>query len=282
MSALPSASWINESTPLWMRDGGSYSNVSISSMNTNVSISTITTNQITLDGQTLDATASAGGTLLINGIAIASAATLTSSITNWAQFPALSSIVYTTTGGTGGLVNMATGQFSTINNTSSINAGAISATTVNALNIQTSVAGDIGGSVTLASGTAQVLEPTTATYSFVSGATYLVTIPFGASYNTPTFQGSNVEGDIKFFGCSPTAFPIISSGVTPGTTYTVFNSATSLNAIFGSVTFVATAQATVTESLQLAAVVVGGLTGVIVNGNINPTAISRIAVVRLT
>ena len=273
MSALPSASWINESTPLWMRDGGTY---------TNVSISSITTNQITLDGQTLDATSDASGTLLINGIAIASAATLTSSITNWASFPALSTIRYTTTGGSGGLINMSAGQFSTINNTSSITAGSISATTVNALNIQTSVAADTGSNVNLVAGTAQVLEPTTATYSFVSGATYLATIPFSASYVNPTFQGSNVEGDIKFFGCSPTAFPIVANGVTPGTTYTVFNSATSLNSIFGSVTFVATAQATATESLQVAAVVVGGLTGVTVNANINPTAISRIAVVRLT
>ena len=129
MSALPSASWINESTPLWMRDGGSYSNVSISSINTD---------QIVLDGQTLDATSSAGGTLLINGIAIASAATLTSSITNWAQFPALSSITYTTSGGSGGLINMSIGQFSTLTNiTGSINALTVSS--INGANAASSV-----------------------------------------------------------------------------------------------------------------------------------------------
>ena len=129
MSALPSGVWINETTPMWMEDGGSYSNVSISS---------ITTNQLVLDGQTLDATSSAGGTLLINGIAIASAATLTSSITNWAQFPALSSITYTTSGGSGGLINMATGQFSTLTNlTGSINALTVSS--INGANAASSV-----------------------------------------------------------------------------------------------------------------------------------------------
>ena len=127
MSALPSASWINESTPLWMRDGGSYSNVSIS---------TITTNQVTLDGQTLDATSAGGGTLLINGVAVASAQTLTSSIANWAQFPALSSLTYTTAGGTGGLVNMSIGQFSTLQNSigsiSSLNVSSINGVNANA------------------------------------------------------------------------------------------------------------------------------------------------------
>lgn len=127
MSALPSASWLNESTPLWMRDGGSYSNISISS---------ITTNLVTLDGQTLDATSAGGGTLLINGVAVASAQTLTSSIANWAQFPALSSLTYTTSGGTGGLVNMATGQFSTLQNSigsiSSLNVSSINGVNANA------------------------------------------------------------------------------------------------------------------------------------------------------
>jgi hypothetical protein len=220
-------------------------------------------------------------------VAVATANQNVSSIANWAQYPALSSITYSAGGGTGGLINMAIGRFSTINNTSSITADVVTASTisaflVNRLNLQTSVVNDTGATVTLVAAAAQVLETTTPSFSFVSGGTYLITIPFSASYSSPTFQGANVEGDIKFFGCSATAFPIISSGVTPGITYTVFNSATSTNSIFGSVTFVAIAQATATEPLQLAAVVVGGLIGVIVNGNINPTAISRIAVVRLT
>jgi hypothetical protein len=74
-------------------------------------ISSLVTDQIVLDGQTLDATSAGGGTLLINGIAVASAQTLTSSISNWAQFPALSTIV--ASGGGGGVV-MNTGSFSTL------------------------------------------------------------------------------------------------------------------------------------------------------------------------
>jgi hypothetical protein len=101
-----------------------------------VSISTITTNQVTLDGQTLDATSAGGGTLLINGVAVASAQTLTSSIANWAQFPALSSLTYTTAGGTGGLVNMSIGQFSTLQNSigsiSSLNVSSINGVNANA------------------------------------------------------------------------------------------------------------------------------------------------------
>jgi hypothetical protein len=74
-------------------------------------ISSLVTDQIVLDGQTLDATSAGGGTLLLNGIAIASAQTLTSSIANWAQFPALSTIVYS---GAGGGVEMNIGSFSTL------------------------------------------------------------------------------------------------------------------------------------------------------------------------
>ena len=177
MSALPSASWINESTPLWMRDGGSYSNISIS---------TITTNQVTLDGQTLDATSAGGGTLLINGVAIASAQTLTSSIANWAQFPALSSLTYTTAGGTGGLVNMATGQFSTLQNL----AGSISSLTVSSINGYN--ANSQGGTVidstnryTYSTSNAavtttspvQVAGVATGLYTLVVGKQYMISVP---------------------------------------------------------------------------------------------------------
>jgi len=81
------------------------------SRNPLASISTLTSDQLVLDGQTLDATSAGGGTLLLNGIAIASAQTLTSSIANWAQFPALSTIVYS---GAGGGVEMNIGSFSTL------------------------------------------------------------------------------------------------------------------------------------------------------------------------
>ena len=83
MSALPVANWLTNNTPMWLGSQGTIDSGFISSLGTN---------QIELDGQTLDATSASGGTLLINGIAIASAATLTSSITNWALFPSLSTI----------------------------------------------------------------------------------------------------------------------------------------------------------------------------------------------
>jgi hypothetical protein len=121
MSALPVANWLTGNTPMWLTSGASIGTANISSL---------TTNQITLDGQTLDATSAGGGTLLINGQAVASAQTLTSSIANWAQFPSLSTISYTTAGGTGGTVNMNVGQFSTLQNL----AGSISSLTVSSIN----------------------------------------------------------------------------------------------------------------------------------------------------
>lgn len=253
---------------------------------TNANISSIYTDRINIDGVALDGSSAGGGQLLINGVAVATVNQNVSSIANWATYPALSSITYTAGGGTGGRINMASGQFSTINNTSSINAGvitggSISASTVNALNLQTDVTNVTGSNVTISAATASPLVSTGTTFSFVSGGVYLVTIPFASSYTNPTFQGSNAEGDIKYFGCSASAFPIVANGVTPGFAYTVFNSATSLNSIFGSVTFVAIAAATATEALQIAAVPVGGLTGAVVNAQIQPTSISRIAVVRL-
>jgi hypothetical protein len=253
---------------------------------TNANISSIFTDHISIDGIGLDGSTANGGQLLINGVAVATVNQNVSSIANWATYPALSSIVYSSGGGTGGTINMAAGQFSTINNTSSITAGVITASTVsasvvNALNIQTDTTSATGSTVTISPNSAASLISTGTTFRFVSGGTYLITIPFSASYNTPTFQGANQEGDIKFFGCSASAFPIVSSGLTPGFAYTVFNSATSLNSIFGTVSFVATAAATATEALQIAAVPVGGLIGVVVNATIQPTSISKIAVVRL-
>jgi hypothetical protein len=176
MSALPSASWINESTPLWMRDGGTYSNLSIS---------TITTTQITLDGQTLDATSDASGTLLLNGIAIATGATLTSSISNWARFPALSSITYTTSGGTGGLVNMNIGQFSTLQNS----VGSISSLNVSSIN---GVSADATGGQIINSSNQYSFSTSNATpqtspqqvagvanglFTLVTGKKYLLSVP---------------------------------------------------------------------------------------------------------
>lgn len=177
MAALPSASWLNETNPLWMKDGGTYNNVNISS---------ITTNHMVLDGQGLDATSAAGGTLLINGVALASATGLTSSIANWAQFPALSSIVYTTAGGSGGTINMNVGQFSTLQNLS----GSIS--TLNVSSINGYNANSSGGSVvdtattyfystsnapSISTTPTQVAGAASGLYTLVVGKKYNVTVP---------------------------------------------------------------------------------------------------------
>jgi hypothetical protein len=177
MSALPQATYINEATPIWLKAGGSYSNLTISSL---------TTNQVVLDGQTLDATSAAGGTLLINGVALASATGLTSSIANWASFPALSSIVYTTSGGTGGTINMSIGQFSTLNNL----AGSISSLNVSSINgVNANASGgtviDAANRYTYSSSNAaaitasptQVAGVATGLYTLVVGKQYMISVP---------------------------------------------------------------------------------------------------------
>jgi hypothetical protein len=145
----------------------------------------MTTDRITLDGQTLDATNSGGGTLLINGVAVASAQTLTSSIANWAQFTALSSITYTTAGGTGGTLNMNLGQFSTLQNL----AGSISTLSVSSINGVNANA--TGGTIIDASNTysfstsnatpqtspQQVAGVASGLYTLVTGKRYMLSVP---------------------------------------------------------------------------------------------------------
>jgi hypothetical protein len=176
MAALPSASWFNTTTPLWLGNNGTIAAGTIS---------TITTNQVVLDGQTLDATSAGGGTLLINGTAIASAQTLTSSIANWAQFPALSTIAYTTAGGTGGTINMNLGQFSTLQNLT----GSIS--TLNVSSINGVNANATGGTIIDASNAysfstsnatpqtspQQVAGTATGLYTLVVGKKYYLSVP---------------------------------------------------------------------------------------------------------
>ena len=57
--------------------------------------STLVANRITLDGNNIDTTGSGGAaSILLNGIAVASASGLTSTIANWSYYPALSTINY--------------------------------------------------------------------------------------------------------------------------------------------------------------------------------------------
>ena len=70
-------------------------------------VSTLTTQHIVLDGNSLD-TVGVGSTatLLLNGVAINSGGGLTSTIANWSLYPAISTITFGTGGGSGGTVIM--------------------------------------------------------------------------------------------------------------------------------------------------------------------------------
>jgi len=111
MSVNQNQSFLNGATPLFMNAGSLSAPTTINPVG---NISSIITDHIVLDGVGLDCTSAGGGQLLVNGVAIATAAQNVSSIANWSVYPALSSIVYTTTGGTGGALNMNTGVFSTL------------------------------------------------------------------------------------------------------------------------------------------------------------------------
>ena len=126
MSLLPTDVYTNQFNTI--------SNISQTLSSIQINNSTITTNHIILDGNNLDTTGSGGtASLLLNGVAIASASGLTSSIANWAQFGANSTITYATGGGTGGSIVMCNGYFS---NTSTTGA-TTQALTVSTINGQT-------------------------------------------------------------------------------------------------------------------------------------------------
>jgi hypothetical protein len=171
MSALPVANWLNDNTPMWLGNNGSINLGTISTLNTN---------HVVLDGQSLDCTSAAGGTLLINGQALASATGLTSSIANWAQFPALSTIAYTTSGGSGGTINMSVGQFSTLQNL----AGSISSLNVSSINGYN--ANSSGGVIIDATNTYSYstsnATPTTSPTQVAGVATGLYTLVVGKKY----------------------------------------------------------------------------------------------------
>jgi hypothetical protein len=114
MSVNPSQTNLAAQDSFFLKQGGA---TAPTSLNPYASISTITSDHIVLDGVGLDGSSAGGGQLLVNGIALATVNQNVSSIANWATYPALSSIVYSGTGGTGGVINMSVGTFSTINGT---------------------------------------------------------------------------------------------------------------------------------------------------------------------
>ena len=167
------------------------------SLNPIANISSIATDQITLDGQTLDATSAGGGTLLINGIAVASISSATSSIANWATFPALSTIVAS---GGGGSVEMNIGSFSTL-------AGkALSVSSINGANALSSVG--VSRAISTAHSVQDNGSATTQTLPFVNdnavplvaGQWYLVSAIITTTVNVALANA----GDVWYYQCGLT------------------------------------------------------------------------------
>jgi hypothetical protein len=175
-----------------------------------------------LDGQGLDATAAGGGTLLINGVVIASANQ--SNVANWSQFPALSTIAYTTSGGTGGLINMNVGQFSTLQN----QLGSISSLNVSSINGYN--ANSQGGTIidtthNYVVSTSNVSQFTASPQAFAGVTNGLYTLTTGKQYMvTATLNGYNAD----FSDAGSQLYAAVSLGSASGITFpTVFDSATS-------------------------------------------------------
>jgi len=89
----------------------------------------ISTGNVQLDGVSLDGSTANGGQLLINGVAVATVNQNVSSITNWATYPALSTINF---GSGGGVIN-----------TTTLNGTTANLTAVNALNLISSAAQNV-------------------------------------------------------------------------------------------------------------------------------------------
>ena len=166
--------------------------------------------------------------------------------------------------------------------TGAVSGDTVSATTVNKLNKQLQLGLSVSPAPVSANPTtAQLLVNTPSSFAFVSGGVYQIDIPVSFTYDTPTFTGVNTAGTIKIFGYSSSAFPVIATGVTPGLSFTVASTYTSSNSFFGVLRFTAIASATTTEPLNIAVIAVGGLLSANVVGQINPTTLSQIAVVRI-
>lgn len=103
----------------------------ISGISENLNASTIQTTTLRLDNNLLDTTGSgSNASLLLNGITIAGNTGLASTIANWSYFPAISTISFATSVGTGGNIIMS--NVSTVNLQSQI--ANIPALTVSSLN----------------------------------------------------------------------------------------------------------------------------------------------------
>jgi len=135
------------------------------------SIGVLTTDQINIDGVRVDGSTASGGQLLVNGVAVATVNQNVSSIANWAQYPAVSSITFATGGGSGGAITMNTGNFSTLN-VSSINGVLPQGSVYVDGNLYSS-----GGDISLTTSNVTVLVSTAASYTFVNGHAYTFASP---------------------------------------------------------------------------------------------------------
>ena len=200
--------------------------ISVNLVSKNATLSTITTNQITLDGNTLDTTGTGGtASLLLNGLAIASVSTISSSVANWSLYQANSTITYATGGGSGGSIVMSNGIYSNVSTVT----GQVNQLTVSTLNGQT-VAG-LGQSVLYRNNT-QIStvqfnqnNPTLSILSFANplpGKTVqgYINADFGGS-----IAGSNTSGNSPYYSAfltdNPTS-PFTPSNSIGGIQYSYF------------------------------------------------------------
>lgn len=104
MSILPNQTYVNPSLEFYVNDVPDIQFIS----SINVPNGTINTSQINLDSVRMDcAVINSVPTLLLNGVPVAATSSFTSSVTQWASYPALAPINYASGVGTGGAINMA-------------------------------------------------------------------------------------------------------------------------------------------------------------------------------
>jgi hypothetical protein len=196
MSVLTNQTNINETSYQFIKSGGAST---LTTVNPYASISVINTDQINIDGVRVDGSTASGGQLLVNGVAVATVNQNVSSIANWAQYPAVSSITFATGGGSGGAITMNTGNFSTLNVSS-----------INGVLPQGSVYVDgnsysSGGDISLPTSNVTVLVSTAASYTFVNGHAYTFSAPTSltpVSYTGTGYFRLGIEPTAVFGGNS--------------------------------------------------------------------------------
>ena len=123
MSVVGNVSFVSPGDPQFIPYGATDGYVSY------MNAVTISTGNVQLDGVSLDGSTANGGQLLINGVAVATVNQNVSSISNWATYPALSTINF---GSGGGVIN-----------TTTLNGTTANMTAVNALSLISSAAQNV-------------------------------------------------------------------------------------------------------------------------------------------